>query len=185
MGLLGICGFSLVFGLIFGVIALVQIGRTQQTGRGLAITGIVASFVWILILTVGIVMIADRTALSGTAPVIVALQPGACYEKPSAFSQDAAAVDCSAPHDGEVFDLVPLAATAVGDGYPGGSALTDQARPLCEARRTAVFGAGFSTPVDVAVAVFYPDEASWQAGGRNAVCTLQATGDQLTGALRR
>jgi hypothetical protein len=185
LGILGICGFSLVLGLIFGVVALVQIGRTNQAGRGMAITGIVLSLVWVLGLTIGVVALVNRAELLGTTPAIVALKPGECYTKPPAYSLDATKVACTTPHDGEAFATVPLKGYIEGE-YPGEDTLEAQAKAGCEAQRTAVFGASFTPPVEASVGVFYPDDKTWRAGKSAAVCTFQVTSDQqLTGPLRR
>ena len=49
----GICGFMClvpgVIGIILGAISLPQIRRTQQSGRGMAITGIVTGIFWIVV----------------------------------------------------------------------------------------------------------------------------------------
>ena len=49
----GLCGFLCIIpgvvGIILGFVSLPQIRRTQQGGRGMAITGIVAGFVWIAV----------------------------------------------------------------------------------------------------------------------------------------
>ena len=48
----GICGFLCmvpgVIGIILGIVSLPQINRTQQSGRGMAIAGIVMGSLWIL-----------------------------------------------------------------------------------------------------------------------------------------
>jgi hypothetical protein len=48
----GICGFLCLLpglvGIILGIVSLPQIKRTQQSGRGMAITGIVVGSLWIL-----------------------------------------------------------------------------------------------------------------------------------------
>ncbi|WP_410661189.1 DUF4190 domain-containing protein [Amycolatopsis sp. lyj-112] len=183
MGILGLCGLSLIFGLIFGIVALVQINRTGQTGKGMAITGIVLSLVWVLVITVAALALVEKTSFNGTTPAIVALKEGDCYTTPPAYGLDAAKVDCSAPHDGEAFATFPLTEDAY--GYPGGDSLAAEAKKGCEDRRLKVFGEGFSTPVEVAVGAFYPDQAAWNTGNHKAVCTMQVTGDgQLTGKLR-
>jgi len=48
------CGIGSVVGIVLGVIALNQINRTNQRGRGLAIAGIAVGVVWTLILLTGL-----------------------------------------------------------------------------------------------------------------------------------
>lgn len=184
LGILGVCGLSLILGLVLGVVALVQINRTGQAGRGMAIAGIIISLLWVAALTIGVIHMVNKAELSGTTPTLVGLKKGECYTKPPAFGQDAAKASCTAPHDGEVFATFTLEAAYA--GYPGERTLENQAKSGCESRRTTTLGAGFTPPVEAAVAVFYPDAATWEAGNHHAVCTLQVTSDQkLTGPLRR
>jgi hypothetical protein len=55
-----------LLGLVFGIIALVQIRRTGQKGTGLAVAGLVLSALWLLALGLGLVLLlavgADRDA---------------------------------------------------------------------------------------------------------------------------
>lgn len=175
LGILGICGFSLVLGLILGIVALVQIGRTGQSGRGMAIAGIVISLLWAGALTIGVIYITDKAKTTGTTPTIVGLKAGECYNTPPGYGLDATKADCATPHDGEVFDTVPLTGYIKGE-YP--SDAEQQAKAGCEARRAAKFGAGYTPPVKADLATFYPDAAAWKAGRLNAVCALQASSDQ-------
>jgi hypothetical protein len=185
LGILGICGFSLILGLILGITALVQIGRTGQSGRGMAISGIVLSLLWAGALTVGVIYLTDKAKTTGTTPTIVGLKVGECYNTPLAYGLDATKIDCTMPHDGEVFDTVPLTGYIEGE-YPGEDHLEQQAKSGCEARRAAKFGASYTPPVEAGLAVFYPDSAAWTAGTFTAVCTLQTTSDkQFTAPLGR
>jgi hypothetical protein len=177
LGILGICGFSLILGLVLGIVALVQISRTGQPGRGMAITGIVLSLVWAGGLTIGVIYIADKAKTTGTTPTIVGLKAGECYNTPPGYGADATKAACTGPHDGEVFDTVPLNGYIKGE-YPGEDYLESQAKSGCEAKRAAKFGAGYTPPVAADLAVFYPDSAAWTAGKFTAVCTLQATSDK-------
>lgn len=55
---LGICGFMCVtpfVGLALGITALSKIGKTGQSGKGMAIAGVILSSVWIALLIVAIV----------------------------------------------------------------------------------------------------------------------------------
>jgi hypothetical protein len=126
LGILGICGFSLVLGLILGIVALVQIGRTGQSGRGLAIAGIVLSLLWAGGLTIGVIYITDKAKTTGTTPTIVGLKVGECYNTPDGYGLDATKADCAGPHDGEAFDTVPLTGYFKGE-YPGEDHLEQQA----------------------------------------------------------
>ncbi|WP_206789754.1 DUF4190 domain-containing protein [Amycolatopsis sp. MtRt-6] len=185
LGILGLCGLSLVLGLVLGIVALVQIGRTGQAGRGRAIAGIVLSLLWAGGLTIGVIYIADKARTTGTTPTIVGLKVGECYNTPDGYGLDATKADCAQPHDGEAFDTVPLKGYLKGE-YPGEDYLEDQAKTGCELRRAAKFGPGHTPPVEAELGVFYPDSKAWLAGKFHAVCTLQASSDkQFTAPLGR
>lgn len=67
---LSIAGFVLAFvanvvGLVVSVIALVQIGRTGERGRGLAIAGIVVGGSWVALLGAAFLVHALVTATQG------------------------------------------------------------------------------------------------------------------------
>jgi hypothetical protein len=182
LGILGICGFSLILGVILGIAALVQIGRTGQSGRGMAIAGIVLSLVWAGGLTVGVIYVATKAKTTGTTPTIVGLKVGECYNTPPGYGADATKAACTGPHDGEVFDVVQLNGGVKGE-YPGEDYLESQAKTGCETKRAAKFGANYTPPVEADLGVFYPDSAAWKAGKSTAVCTLQATDKQFTAPL--
>jgi hypothetical protein len=56
----GICGFlcgvPALVGVILGIVSLPQIKRSQQSGRGMAVTGIVVGSLWILAVILLIVL---------------------------------------------------------------------------------------------------------------------------------
>lgn len=49
-GVLFFIPFAPILAIVFGFIALGQINRTREQGRGMAIIGIILGFVWILLL---------------------------------------------------------------------------------------------------------------------------------------
>lgn len=55
----GICGFACIVpglvGIVLGIVSLPQVKRNEQSGRGMAITGIVMGSVWIVVLVLLIV----------------------------------------------------------------------------------------------------------------------------------
>jgi hypothetical protein len=71
MGIIGLlfCGVTGVLGAIFGHVALAQIKRTSEEGRGMAIAGLVLSYVaiagWLLVYVIYAGMLWTFTATSG------------------------------------------------------------------------------------------------------------------------
>ena len=49
----GILG-GILFSVVFGIVALGQIKRRNQSGKGMAVAGLVLSGVWLLVIVVGI-----------------------------------------------------------------------------------------------------------------------------------
>ncbi|WP_311921919.1 DUF4190 domain-containing protein [Microbispora sp. H10836] len=73
MGIVGLllCGFTAILGVIFGHVSLSQIKRTNEEGRGMAIAGLVLSYVglagWIIfaVIWLGVFAAAVSTSTNG------------------------------------------------------------------------------------------------------------------------
>jgi hypothetical protein len=182
-----ICGGLL--SVIFGVVALVQIKRTGQRGRGMAIGGLVATGVWVLALAVVLVLAVansgvdrdDSGAITGSGRVPVDdLRPGDCVnDLDEGVLQSLPAVPCAEPHDGEVFGIFDLPA---GD-WPGDDEVFSQSETGClEVLR------GYSPTAydDESAELFYlhPTEASWRRDDREVVCVAYYPGGPRTGSIR-
>jgi hypothetical protein len=174
---------------IFGIVALVQIRRTGQRGRGLAIGGFVATGVWVLVLAVVLVLVvansgADRDhtgQISGPGRVPVDdLRPGDCVNGlDEGVVQSMPAVPCAEPHDGEVFGIFDLPA---GD-WPGDDEVFSQSETGClEVLR------GYSPTAydDESVELYYlhPTQASWRQDDREVVCMTYYPDAPRTGSIR-
>ncbi|MFC0430163.1 DUF4190 domain-containing protein [Kutzneria buriramensis] len=176
---------GLVLGLVFGIIALVGIRRTGERGRGMAITGIVLSSLWIL-LVVAIVVFAviaaatdpTRTSSSG-ANTSYNFKPGQCFDRDNT-SKAVTVRDCGQPHDAEVFAVEPLSATS----FPGTAAVQAVGRSRCTADSDQFLTPGMNYP-DIEVLYLYPQQASWTHGDRSVKCYFaNATGAKMTGHVK-
>ena len=174
LGLLGFIVVSLVLGLILGIVALVQIGRTGERGRSLAIGGIVASLVWAILLPVGL-FVGLALLRSSNAP-IADMETGTCYTV-AAPGRDAAKVSCTSTHDGEVLDAFSMAGPQ--QAYPGAAKVQSSVQSVCEQRVTDNFGLDL-TKSEFKVVGFAPDEAGWKAGKRLGVCGIHLRDGHLT-----
>ena len=203
----GIIGGALL-GFIFGFIALSQTKRTGQNGRGMAIAGIVLSALWTVgVLLLIILAVASSTpsgpvtpttlpTASPTAepttepPVTTApstaisateLQVGDCLNDltNSTDVSSLPSVDCTQPHQGEVFAVFDLPPGP----YPGADGVDDLVSKGCNAR-LAEYSPG--APSDDAVGLFsvYPLEQNWERGDREVVCIAKATSGTTTGSIR-
>jgi hypothetical protein len=90
-------------------------------------------------------------------------------------------VDCSEPHDNEVFAVFDYTAS---DTFPGSSAMNDAAQELCVAEFEAYVGLSYP---ESALEVFpiTPTQGSWDNGDREIICALYNLDlSKLTGSMQ-
>ncbi len=203
----GIIGGALL-GFIFGFIALSQTKRTGQNGRGMAIAGIVLSALWTVGVLLLIILAVASSTPSGpvtpttfptasptaeptteppattapsTAISATELQVGDCLNDltNSTDVSSLPSVDCTQPHQGEVFAVFDLPPGP----YPGADGVDDLVSKGCNAR-LAEYSPG--APSDDAVGLFsvYPLEQNWERGDREVVCIAKATSGTTTGSIK-
>lgn len=189
-------------GIVAGSVALAQVKRTGEKGRGLAIGGIVAGAV-VMVLTVvaaiGFFLFfalgAATSSSAGSPPdpfvppgeessaqpdETFALPVGSCLDDvASGFITGDNVLDCAEPHTYEVFSSFLL-----DDGaFPGDDALQTQALDRCG----AVFGDFVGIPyADSALDYSYvsPTEDTWAQGDREILCLIfDPAAAQTTGSL--
>ncbi|MER5937744.1 DUF4190 domain-containing protein [Streptomyces sp. NPDC001928] len=189
---LGILCFVPAVGLVLGLIALAQIKKKGERGKGMAIAGSILSCVglvlWTLALSTG--GASDfwdgfKGAASGEGTAY-SLAKGDCFDSPTGnLEGDAYDVDtvaCSAPHDGEVFAVVTLP----GGDYPGDDEISRTADDKCYALQDGYAMDTWAVPDDVDVYYFIPSRQSWRFGDREITCLFGSTEEKgkLTGTLR-
>lgn len=189
-------------GIVAGSVALAQVKRTGEKGRGLAIGGIVVGAV-VMVLTVvaaiGFFLFfalgAATSSSAGSPPdpfvppgeessaqpdETFALPVGSCLDDvASGFITGDNVLDCAEPHTYEVFSSFLL-----DDGaFPGDDALQTQALDRCG----AVFGDFVGIPyADSALDYSYvsPTEDTWAQGDREILCLIfDPAAAQTTGSL--
>ncbi|MEU1592889.1 DUF4190 domain-containing protein [Streptomyces sp. NPDC005708] len=183
-------------GLLLGLIALSQIKRRGERGRGLAIGGIVMS-------SIGLVLVVLAFATGGVhdfwdgfkdgarnAPgngVTFSVKKGECFDAPGGSLEgeayDVDKVPCSGEHQAEVFANFMLP----DGGYPGDSAVGRKADSRCYALQDTYAMDVWAIPDDVDVYYFTPTRESWAFGDREVTCMFGNTDEHatLTGSLRR
>ncbi|MFF5934594.1 DUF4190 domain-containing protein [Streptomyces sp. NPDC012508] len=174
-------------GLIFGLIALPQIRKRNQTGKGLAIAGIVLSSLSCVIMIVGLVTGVfgeawrgfqkgmDEAARSSSA---FSLRTGECYNVDGEIEADTAAVevvDCERPHEGEVTGGFKLTGFTK---WPGESSVEGIAEKRCEDIGKAYALDTWAFPEDVYDFYYMPSRASWRAGDRAVTCAFIVDGGE-------
>ncbi|KOV28959.1 membrane protein [Streptomyces sp. XY152] len=178
-------------GLVLGLVALWQIKRRGERGRGMAIAGTVLSSLglalWGAALASGVLADAWEGLKEGMrGNGVLVLAEGECFDSPGGlegWTADADRVPCGREHDGEVFAVVTLP-----DGrYPGDDSLTDTADERCHDLQDVYVMDPWALPGHVQVYYLVPSRESWRFGDREITCVF---GDRdprqtLTGSLRR
>ncbi|MGX1367695.1 hypothetical protein RKD19_003054 [Streptomyces canus] len=185
-----LCCFPAV-GLVLGVIALAQIRKKGQSGKGLAIAGSILSSLglalWVTALATGGFSDAwegfKKGATEGAAFSVV---KGQCFDAPGeslgGLTYDVEQVPCTGEHDGEVFGEFRM----TGGAFPGDAAVSDAADEKCQPLQDAYAMDSWALPEDVDVYYFGPTRQSWRLGDREVTCIFGNTDEHatLTGSLR-
>ena len=168
LGILGLLGsfFGAILAIIFGIVALVRIRKTDGRGRIMAITAIVLGIMWTGV-TVVFILLGIHAANYGS---IGRVQAGACFDntqRGQQLTQVHFLPSCAQPHNGQVVGTFALS----GNAWPGTVAVRRQANAGCAAMLGTVFqqhalGRGV-IPLN-----YTPDQRAWSSGDRSASCLL-------------
>ena len=184
LGLLAVVPVSVVF----GIVALVRVGRTRQRGKGLAIAGLVLSGVWCLVgvaaLLLGAAYVSAHPDALSPSPagmrLVSGLSPGTCFDVPPArdVTSWVTVVSCVQPHDRQLYAKIDFTG-----GYPGAVRAEQQTQLAC----LKAMGTSFLDPVGIMEAsrsfVYAPSSSEYQYGRPQAWCTLAGQSGQLGGNL--
>ncbi|MER7533192.1 DUF4190 domain-containing protein [Streptomyces sp. NPDC097704] len=180
-------------GLVLGLVALPQIRKRGQDGKGLAITGIVLSAVSSLLLVVGLATGGISSAWhsfekgvdeASRARSTFSLRTGQCFSgdgKLEDYTTDVTVVDCARPHGGEVTGDFKVTGF---DKWPGDDALDELAGSRCETINVAYAMDTWAVPKDVSVYYYMPSRESWRAGDRMVTCVYASEGKKFSGSVR-
>ncbi|MEU1185446.1 DUF4190 domain-containing protein [Streptomyces sp. NPDC005820] len=187
---LGLLCFLPAVGLILGIIALVQIRKRGERGKGMAIAGAVVSSLglalWAVSLSTSVASEIWAGVKEGARGNSYSLAKGDCFDVPGAgFDQNVYDVDkvsCNDLHEAEVFGSIPLS----GDDYPGDDHVTDKAEDECWTLQDAYVMDRWRLTDDVDVYYLTPTEESWAWGDREITCVFADTdaSGSLSGTLR-
>lgn len=159
--------------IVLGIIALVQIGRRGDNGKGLAIAGIVISCAWVVIAVVAIIVVVnnvvgrDAEGRINEAGLIdeLSLVPGDCLNDPEEDAIMLSALPCEEPHDAEVFARFRLE----GDGWPGRDNIRRRATAGCGNRLARLYPREYDALIDD-VTYFSPDRVDWAIDDHDVIC---------------
>lgn len=175
-------------GLIFGAVALRQIGRKGERGKGLAVAGVVLS-------SLGLALFALMLATGGASEFWKGVKEGAmedvtvargeCFNTAGSLegvTYDLDVVPCSDEHDAEVFATITLPESE----FPGDDRISLLADDRCYALRADYAMDVWALPSHVDVYYLTPTRQSWRLGDREVTCLFGNTdqGGRLTGSLR-
>ncbi|WP_405006000.1 DUF4190 domain-containing protein [Kitasatospora purpeofusca] len=187
--------------LVFAVVALVQISRRNEKGRGLAVSGLVVgvlSLIVSLIVFIGLAAVGldeERYGDSRHGPkgsvAVNDLRVGDCFDQPplspggdteSTSVYWVRVVPCTAPHHAEVAGTVVLPGRD--DQYPSRKEFGDGAEKLCGPVRDEYALDSWLVPEGTEGYYYYPSVRSWMTGDRRVTCTFQDEQQPHTGSVR-
>ncbi|MFI5818183.1 DUF4190 domain-containing protein [Streptomyces rishiriensis] len=188
---LGILCFLPAVGLVLGLVALAQIRKRGERGKGMAVAGAILSSaglaLWVLALATGGASDFWQGFKEGAgARSGFSLAKGDCFDMPGeTFEEDVYDVDevaCSGEHDAEVFATVPLP----GSSFPGDDRVTQLADDKCFRLRDSYAMDPWALTDKVDVYYLTPTSESWNLGDREITCVFGPVDDKgtLTGSLR-
>lgn len=113
---------------------------------------------------------------------VFTLEVGTCFDDTDETEVSSVPeVDCSEPHDNEVFAVFDYTQS---DTFPGSEAMNDAAQELCIAQFEAYVGLSYP---ESALEVFpiTPTQGSWDSGDREIICALYNLDlSKLTGSMQ-
>jgi hypothetical protein len=190
---------SLIFGIfggvllaaIFGFVALSQIKRRGQGGKGLAVAGLTLSGLWLAGFVVAGVIGAFASSGNSGTPIastsdsadvkVQQLAPGQCLNglEESSTIRNLPVVPCTQPHEGEVFAVFELP-----DGdYPGDQDVAKKAEDGCVDRLETHAPKAADDP-NLEIYFLHPTRSSWRLGDQGVTCVAMSGTGKVTGSIQ-
>lgn len=117
----------------------------------------------------------------GTAIDVTGLKLGDCFTEPSGeLVERITKVDCTGPHDAEIYAVPRLPSSP---RYPGDASLEAQADRVCTDASGAVDQD--KLPGGATIGYFFPTADNWSAEGSTARCYVATDDQPLVGSVRR
>ena len=173
--MLGIVGLVLCFAVIpavlaivFGVIALREIGRSDGSlrGKGMATAGLVLGIVGLVVAAVFYVA-AAAGAFDSDGEAIAGVEVGDCVRVPEQGFSRLREQDCDEPHEGEMFLRGEIEGAGQRD-YPG-EAIQRDVRDRCLEEFDTYVGMPYATSA-LEFVFIYPTENNWDDDDGTYAC---------------
>jgi hypothetical protein len=199
LGLVGIIFFPLaITGIVLGIVALRQVRRTGQKGRGLAIAGVVLGSLWValtaILITVVAIAASHNTPPAATPPsaspsVSQTVDPftlvtGDCFDFPTIAPGQLQNVNsvvqtpCSVAHNAQVYAIFSASSQA---SYPGTAKLQSAADSGCNARASALDRTKLTKSMEIQF--LFPEQGPWLTGQHSISCIVFNPTKTLTSSL--
>ncbi|MCD2464651.1 MULTISPECIES: DUF4190 domain-containing protein [unclassified Streptomyces] len=180
-------------GLVLGLVALPQIRKRDQAGKGLAVAGIVLSALSSLLLVIGIATGGIGTFWGGFKEGMdeaarskspFSLRTGQCFTPDGRlrdYATDVTVVDCARPHIGEVTGGFKVTGF---EKWPGEDAIDGMAEERCETINSGYALDTWAVPADVWLFYYLPSSQSWRLGDRTVTCAFASEKKPFKGSVR-
>jgi hypothetical protein len=189
LGLAGIFPLAAIAAIVLGIVALVQLQRRIQRGRGMAIAGIVLGVLWLIGWVIVLVaFVNDQPAHDPSAAVteqsetfVDDLRAGDCFSYTGGKTDEVdlvTVIPCASPHEAQVVITFELPDGA----YPGDDKVIDAAEKGCTDKGDPLLTDRAYENLDPAF--FYPDSRTWP-GDRTVTCVIEAPSGTTTGTALR
>jgi hypothetical protein len=176
---------------LLGIFGLRQIRRTGQSGRGMAIAGIVINSVATVLVALFVVLGVIGGFDEGNTDV-QDITVGQCFNTVGSSLSDYSGagrrsttvdvVSCDDEHDAEAFAVFTLDGD-FGDTYPGVDRISDISNDKCAAYADDYLGE--ETLGDGMDIYFYmPPKAGWSRGDRSVTCFFGSSGGKVSGSVK-
>ncbi|MER7461942.1 DUF4190 domain-containing protein [Streptomyces sp. NPDC097981] len=182
-------------GIVFGIVALVQIARKGERGRALAITGLAVS----VAMTAALVLVTDRVAdrlsdrldtlqrlerVEGELTDIDEMREGDCFNVPGGDLLDEDPliyrIACTEVHEGEVTSSTRFPAGR----FPGAPELKKAATDACWKAQDAYAMDTWALPSYADMYYFAPSRDA-RGGDRRLLCVIGTAEEEHRGSLRK
>jgi len=149
----------------------------------LAVIGIIVAVIVLVAVAVGVLAVIThgfrpKTVVTYRPAAVFGLRAGECVNS-AANALNVTVVSCTTPHEAEVFATFRLP----GPGWPGASAVQEEAGDGCQSRLVGYLNPELVT-ADLTQEYVYPNQTAWQAGEHTVVCEIRAASGPLTGSVR-